>query len=253
VTGETAAEPRFARLLPGASVELSADELLADWGADAGGEAGDGVALNMIASVDGRIAVRGRSGPLGSRADRALFHALRARADAVMAGAGTVRSERYGPIIRDPDVRQRRRRQGLEAQPLAVIVSRSLELDPTLPLLADADSRVIVLTEGAGELVGCAAAIEYVRRPTLRASLAELRTRWRVRTILCEGGPRLNGSLAAESLIDELFVSLAPLLVGDVPRGGEMVEDGAPASPRPLELRLLAAHGSHLFAHYGAV
>jgi riboflavin biosynthesis pyrimidine reductase len=253
VTDASAAEPRFARLLPGASVELTADELLCGWGANADGEATEGVALNMIASVDGRIAIGGRSGPLGSRADRALFHALRARADAVMAGAGTVRCERYGPIIRDPHVRERRRGQGLAPQPLAVIVSRSLELDPTLPLLADPGSRVVVLTHGEGEISGCAAAIEYVRQPTLRASLAELRARWRVRTILCEGGPRLNGSLAAESLIDELFVARAPLLVGDVPRGGEMVFGGAPASPRALRLCMLLAHESQLFAHYLAV
>jgi len=253
VTEEAAAEPRFARLLPGASVELTADELLAGWRTGDEREPGDGVALNMIASVDGRIALGGRSGPLGSRADRALFHALRARADAVMAGAGTVRSERYGPIIRDPDAQRRRRLRGLAPQPLAVIVSRSLELDPTLPLLADPGSRVVVLTTSVRELVGCGATIEYVRRPTLREGIAELRAGWHVRKILCEGGPRLNGSLAAESLIDELFVATAPLLAGDVPRGGEMVVGGAPPSPRPLELRMLLEHESQLFAHYVAV
>jgi riboflavin biosynthesis pyrimidine reductase len=250
VSSDAAAEPRFARLLPGASSEVTADESLGEWGTD--GEFGDGVAVNMIASVDGRIAVGGRSAPLGSRADRTLFHALRARADAVMAGAGTIRTERYGPIIRDPQVRERRAAAGFDPQPLAVIVSRSLAIDPTVPLLADPGSRVVVLTDAVGELDGCAAAVEYVRRPTLREALAELRARWGVRKILCEGGPALNGSLAAESLIDELFLAQAPLLVGDVPGGRGLVLGGAPASPRPLELRTLLSSEGQLFAHYVA-
>ena len=69
----------------------------------------------MIASVDGRIAIGGRSGPLGGPADRALFHGLRARADAVMAGAETIRVERYGPLIRDPAVRAWRERMATPA------------------------------------------------------------------------------------------------------------------------------------------
>ena len=109
----------------------------------------------MIASVDGRISVAGRSAALGGPADRALFHALRARADAVVVAAGTVRSERYGPIIRDPDVRDRRERQGLRPQPLAVIVSRTLDLDPTLPLLADRSSHVVILTPATGDVPYC--------------------------------------------------------------------------------------------------
>jgi riboflavin biosynthesis pyrimidine reductase len=242
--GDTA-PPRFTRLVPGPPAELSAAESLADWG-----PSGDGVALNMIASVDGRIAVDGRSRPLGGPADRALFHSLREHADAVMAGAGTIRAERYGPMIRDRSVRERRRANGLEPNPVAVIVSRSLEIDPTVPLLADPDSRVAVLTPSAGTLTGCAARIEYIRAAALRPALAELRERYGVRSILCEGGPRLNGSLAAESLVDEIFIALSPLLVGDVPGGRAVVLGNAPPSPRPLELRTLLTQDGTLFAHY---
>ena len=71
--------------------------------------------------------------------------------------------ERYGPIIERAKVRERRRAEGLAEQPLAVIVSRSLAIDRTVPLLADPGSSVVVLTPDGGELDGCAARIEYVR------------------------------------------------------------------------------------------
>jgi riboflavin biosynthesis pyrimidine reductase len=243
--------PRFRSLIPWRAEHqtLSGDEALRDWRA-AGGEDQLRVALNMIVSLDGRIAVDGRSAPLGGPADRALFHALRAHADAVMVGAETVRAERYGPIIRKPEARAWRVRQGLPEQPLAVIVSRRLELDPSLPLLADPDAHVVVLTPSAGALPRCAANIDYVRAATLRAGLAEVRTRWGVRLVLCEGGPTLNGALAAESLIDELFLAISPLIVGDSRGGGGLLSGGAPREPLALELRMLLEHDSQLYAHY---
>jgi len=250
VSAGDAAPPRFAGLLGTATPgPLEAAEALAGWRDE---PRGAGVALNMIASVDGRIAVGGRSAPLGSPADRALFHALRARADAVMAGAGTIRSERYGPIIRDRAVAEQRRREGLAPQPLAVIVSRSLEIDTTVPLLADPASHVVVLTPSAGEIEGAVAVVDYVRSATLREGVAALRERFGVGAIVCEGGPSLNGALAAESLIDEVFLALAPLLVGDVPGGGAVVRHGAPPAPLRLELRMLLEAGGHLFARYVA-
>ena len=206
----------------------------------------------MIACVDGRIAVDGRSAPLGDRADRALFHALRARADAVMAGAGTVRTERYGPLIRDAGARERRRDEGLEDQPLAVIVTRTLDLDAGLPLLADPGSRVAILTSAAGDIAPAAARVDYIRAATLRAGLAELRERFGVEHVVCEGGPSLNGALATEGLIEELFLAVSPMLVGDVADGSAVVRGGAPPSPVHLELRMLLGSGSGLYGRYVA-
>jgi len=243
------AAPRFRNLLAaGAGDEtVSADDALAGWR-----PAGEDirVALNMIASVDGRIAIGGRSAPLGGPADRALFHGLRARADAVMAGAGTLRVERYGPLIRDERTRSMRRQQGLSAQPLAVIVSRHLELDPSIPLLADPDTRAVVLTPSAGDLPPCAAQVDYVRTATLAAGLEQLRARWGVRLVLCEGGPALNGALAAEDLVDELFLAVSPLLVGDTRDGRAVLTGGAPAAPLALTLAMLLEHADELYARY---
>jgi riboflavin biosynthesis pyrimidine reductase len=93
--------------------------------------------LNMVTTLDGRVAVDGRSGPIGDEADRELFFGLRTQADAVMVGAGTVRAERYGRIVRMPERRERRVAEGLAPDPLAVIVSARLRLPTDLPLLQD--------------------------------------------------------------------------------------------------------------------
>src|SRR3954466_14186259 len=100
------------------------------------------LALNMVATLDGRITIDGRSGPIGAEADRELFHCLRTQADAVMVGAGTIRTERYGRIVRKPERREQRVAEGLDPDPLAVIVSARLRLPPDLPLLQDEHSTV---------------------------------------------------------------------------------------------------------------
>jgi riboflavin biosynthesis pyrimidine reductase len=240
---------RFRRLLP-AGPDCDAGEALAGWRDELPRTSRrPRVALNMIASVDGRVAIGGRSGQLGGPADRELFHTLRARSDAVMAAAGTVRSERYGPLIRDGDVRERRVASGLAPQPLAVIASRSLALDPELPLLADPDSRVVIITPAAGSLAPTRASVDYIRSGSLTDGLVELAQAFAVSVIVCEGGPTLNGALLREGLIDELFLALSPQLVGGEAGPSLLIDDGKPV-PAPLELRLLLEHDSMLFARY---
>jgi riboflavin biosynthesis pyrimidine reductase len=205
------------------------------------------VALNMISTADGRASLGGRSGPLGNRADRELFHGLRASVDAVMAGGGTVRAERYGRLVREESARELRRRRGLRPEPLACIVSGRLALTGDIPLLADASSRVVILTSSAASLPGSGAKVEYVRgrhdgELDLAAALAELGERFSVGTLLCEGGPHLNAQLLAAGLVDELFLSLAPKLAGGDPPSGESLRILAgPPLPAPLDLELLEA------------
>jgi riboflavin biosynthesis pyrimidine reductase len=213
--------------------------------------------LNMISSVDGQASIGGRSGPLADAADRELFHALRSAVDAVMVGAGTARTERYGRMIRDEARRRRRRERGLSEEPLACIVSGGLALPADLPLLADPAARVVILTSSAASLPATGARIDYVRTRRdggvdLPAALAELRERFAVRTLLCEGGPHLNSELLLAGLVDELFLSLSPKLVGD-PGSGEALRilAGADFQP-PLGLELLGAlrSASQLFLRY---
>jgi riboflavin biosynthesis pyrimidine reductase len=214
--------------------------------------------LNMVSTADGRATLEGRSGAIGDDGDKLLFHGLRTLVDAVMVGAGTLRAERYRRLVRDADALAARRARGLSEQPLACVVSGRLALDESIPLLADADSRVAVLTASQASLpAGCRARVEYVRdardgQLDLPAAFAALRSRLGVRTLLCEGGPHLNAHLLAAGLVDELFLSLAPTLAGgDAMSESLRIVSGLDLDP-PVAMRLLSAyeHGSHLFLRY---
>ncbi|HEX5308356.1 MAG TPA: dihydrofolate reductase family protein [Solirubrobacteraceae bacterium] len=214
--------------------------------------------LNMVSTADGRATLSGRSGAIGDSADRALFHGLRTVVDAVMAGAGTVRTEGYRRLVREPSARALRAKRGLAEEPLACIVSGRLALDGQVPLLADPQARVAILTASQASLPpGCQAQVEYVRcvregRLDLAAALRELRERLGVRTVLCEGGPHLNANLLAASLVDELFLSLAPTLAGgDATSESLRIVTGRDLDP-PVAMELIGAHEhhSHLFLRY---
>src|SRR3954468_2677647 len=206
------------------------------------------VVLNMVATLDGRIAIDGRSGPIGDEADHELFHGFRTQADAVMVGAGTIRTERYGRIVRKPERRERRVAEGLAADPLAIVVSGRLHLPADLPLLQDPHSTVVVITASPGELEPVPARVDYIRGAEMRPALEQLRKEHGVRSILCEGGPGLNDSLIREGLVDELFLSLAPKLAGGPPL--TMLGAGSLAHTLGASLVSLYEHESHLFGRY---
>jgi riboflavin-specific deaminase-like protein len=217
------------------------------------------VLLNMASTLDGRATLGGKSGAIGNRADRELFHALRTVVDAVLVGAGTVRVERYRQLVRDDEARALRRARGLAEEPLACIVSARLALEGDIPLLDTPGARVVILTPSQASLpAGRAAQIEYVRtaregRLDLAAALSELRARFGVRSVLCEGGPHLNGQLLAAGVVDELFLSLAPKLAGgDASSEALRIVTGVDLEP-PVELALLSALEAEgdLFLRYG--
>jgi riboflavin biosynthesis pyrimidine reductase len=267
ISDAIASEPlTLKRLLP-SGTPAAADEIVAGFGLDTLADTGPAsrpyVVLNMVSTVDGHATLSGRSGGLSSRADRELFHGLRLAVDAVMAGAATVRVERYGRIIPEESRRRRRVEQGRSEEPLACIVSGRLALDGDIPLLADPAAKVVILTSSAASLPASAAEIHYVRAERdglldLPAALAQLRERFAVRTLLCEGGPHLGAQLLAAGLLDELFLSLAPKLAGGEQDGNSAHPEalrifaGTELSP-PVELSLLSAleHDSHLFLRYG--
>jgi riboflavin-specific deaminase-like protein len=246
-------EPAVAlrRLLP-AAASITADEAAAQL--DFAPCAPDGrpyMALNMVATVDGRASVDGRTAPISSVPDRQVFHALRTRVDAVMVGAGTLRTERYGRLVRDPHRREQRVAAGLAPDPLAIVVSGRLDLSCDLPLLADAASTVVIVTASQATLAGCAARVSYLRSSPvdLPAALAAVRAEHGVRSILCEGGPALNASLLTAGLVDELFLTTVPKLAGGA---GELTIVGAAAIQEPVDARLewLLECDGELFARY---
>jgi len=206
--------------------------------------------LNMVASLDGRATIAGRTRALGSEADRLLFHHLRTQADALMVGAGTVRTERYGRAVRSEELRAKREAEGLDPDLLTVVVSGRLELPPDLPLLQDPESKVVIATAAEHELPGTRAQVDYLRTgDDLPLLLARLREERGVRSVLCEGGPTLNSFLLAAGLVDELFLSLSPKLVG----GSEEITivAGRPLlEPAGAELVWLLEGGGDLFSRW---
>lgn len=196
---------------------------------------------NMVASVDGRAAVDGRTAPLSGTADRAVFKLLRTLADVVLVGAGTVRAEHYGPV------------RGGERPPVAVI-SRSLDLDWTSPLFGEAARRTEVLTCTSADAERRARAEEVAdvivagdQQVDLGLALGELGARGH-EMVLCEGGPHLLGELVAADLVDELCFTLSPLLVGGLEPS--LIVSPPIAPPRALRLASLVEDDGALLARY---
>lgn len=206
------------------------------------------VAVNMVTSADGKATLAGRTAAMSAEADRELFHLLRAQADGILVGAGTVRIERYGRVTKTADLQAVREAQGQRGQAVAVVVSGRLDLPPDIPLLADPDSHVVIVTQSDRELSGCAARVDYVREP-VPAALRQLRDEHGVRSLLCEGGPTLNATLFAEGLVDELFLTIAPAVAG---AGEALTIVEGPPLPDAVMLQLLTVHeaGGHLFLRY---
>jgi riboflavin-specific deaminase-like protein len=206
--------------------------------------------LNMVTTADGRATIGGRSGPIGNAADQDLFHALRTRVDAVMVGAGTLRAENYGRLVRKPERREARTNAGLAPDPLAVIVSGRLDLPEDLPMLGDPEQEVLIATFSDREL-SATAAVEYLRFDggvvDIPRLLRELRAR-DVRAVLCEGGPTLNAELLRAGGVDELFHCIAPKLAGE-PDAPTMVTGVLHQTVEMKLVRLLESQ-NHLFARF---
>jgi 5-amino-6-(5-phosphoribosylamino)uracil reductase len=186
--------------------------------------------LNMVSTLDGKATIEWRTKGLSDDLDRELFHHLRTQADCVLVGAGTVRTERYGRIIKSGELREKRRREGLEPDALAVVVSASGNLPPDLPLFQEPEQRVVIATASDARIEGLAAQVEYVDiGDDLPLLMGRLREDYGVRSVLAEGGPTLNSHLLAGDLVDELFLTLSPKLVGGpsaitIVAGRELVE-----------------------------
>jgi riboflavin biosynthesis pyrimidine reductase len=207
----------------------------------------------MVTTLDGRATLRGRTDGISSRVDRELFLTLRTQVDAVMAGPATIGIESYGPLLRSDEHRARRERLGLEPVPLAVTVSRSMELPASAPLFQHAEARIVVLTNSDRDPPAVPARLDVERVPgddlDLEAALARLRDRHGVRAVLLEGGPTLLGAIVAAGALDELFLTVAPTLVGARAEIG-LLEGIAPAAPLDLELRSVLRSEGFLFLRY---
>ena len=208
---------------------------------------------NMVSSADGAGFLESRTAGLSSPTDIRLFGLLRALADVVLVGAGTVRTEQYKPARRRAELASLR--AGRTATPPIALVSRSLELDLETPLFAGAppDARTIVITctsSPADRRAAVARVADLIVAGDLvvdlREGVAALRDRGLGR-VICEGGPHLLGEVAAAGLLDELCLTISPLLAGP---GPFRITAGAPFPVRPMTLAHVVEADSFLFCRY---
>lgn len=209
--------------------------------------------VSMVASVDGATAIDGLSGGLGGAGDKAVFSALRAVADVILVAAGTARAESYGPPRTSPLRQGERLARGQSPFPRLALVTRSLDLDPSGPMFVEAPEAPLVYTVAdapAQRRAAFAAVAEVVvggkASVDLSKVMADLHRRG-ARVVMGEGGPSLNGQLAAADLIDELDLTFSPHLVGGMsPRSVIMPT----AVPVDLNLAHLWELDGALFARY---
>jgi riboflavin biosynthesis pyrimidine reductase len=217
------------------------------------------VRANMIASADGAAEVDGLTQGLGGPADRMLFQVLRSLADVILVGAGTARAEGYGPAR--PAALLTGLREGRPATPPIAVLSASLDLDPQSSLLADApaDARTVVLTTRsapAGRQAALARHADVIvagdDRVSAAQAIAALAGLGHSR-ILTEGGPSLLAQIAADGLLDELCLTISPVLAGGQARrilAGGAAGVPAPGIPESLGLAHVLADDAYLFCRY---
>jgi riboflavin biosynthesis pyrimidine reductase len=204
--------------------------------------------MNFVESADGRATREGSSRELGSDADLEMLLGLRTIADAVLVGPGTIRVEGYGRLCGE-ERRARRAAAGQAPDPPLVIFSRSFDIPWDAPLFEAAEQPVLIYTAVRGETPDVAAPVEVVvLEPYSSAgALADLRARG-VRALLSEGGPTLFRGLLEAGLVDELFLTLSPELVGGEER---RLIPGPPLHPViELSLQWVLQADGELFLRY---
>lgn len=202
------------------------------------------VQVNFVSSADGAATVSGRSRGLSSPADKKIFALGRDLADVVLVGAATAIVEGYRGVRRTELRAERRARLGLADVPPIAVVSGRCSIGPTTPLVADSQVPPIVLTTSAAPTArrtdlaaaGADVIIAGDESVDLHRALDALAERG-LRRVCCEGGPRLFAQLVAAGLVDQLCLTVAPLLAG---AGAPRIAEGV-ARPEPLDMELASA------------
>jgi riboflavin biosynthesis pyrimidine reductase len=213
----------------------------------AGWVADGGVRVNFVSSADGAASAGGLSRGLQTPGDNAVFAVLRDLADVILVGAATAAAERYRPANPSPQRREARARYGLAEVPAIAVMSASLQLDLSAELFSAATRAPTLVVTGSAapigarndiiDLAGTDTQLQLVQAPSepdggvdFAASIAALRELG-YRRILCEGGPRLFAAGVAAGAVDELCLTVSPMLTG--PEGPRIVA----GQPWPEELR----------------
>lgn len=208
------------------------------------------VMANFVSTIDGATAVQGGATAISDEDDATMFQAIRAVSDYIVVGAGTVRAENYGPVVLDEERIRLRKEAGLDPRPGLVVVTRSLELAPEHRMFTDSDRRVMVVTGRDAPQDRLAALSAVADVVTLASTRPEhiLGHLGPARIVLCEGGPTLFGQFVTAGLVDEMALTIAPMMVAGqsrrVAEGDETVQ--------PIDMRLDSVlHGDRsLFLRY---
>lgn len=206
--------------------------------------------INMVSSIDGQVVVDGKSKPLSSDDDRQVFHALRALSDVVLVGAGTMRIENYGPVVMSENTQTHRRSHGRAEIPPIAVVTRSGMFDVDSSFFQKAQSQPIILTTDHGAR-NASSVNEYAdviscgeKEVDLKVAVDELNKRGLMH-ILCEGGPSLNADLLHAGVVDELCLTIAPVVVAKPSK--TIFDDADLDSPARMEFTHVLQYGDDVF------
>lgn len=211
------------------------------------------VRVNFVTSIDGAATDHGLSGGLSGQADKRVFDLLRRLSDVVLVGAGTVRAEGYGAMRLDPASVQLRRASGLTDQPLFAIVSGTLGLDPASAVFTDAPVEPIVVTVGASsqvkqEAFSRVADVLVCGKEALDVNvMLDAFAKRGLRRVLCEGGPTLFGTLLDVDRVDELCLTVSPVVEAG---GARRIVAGAPEKARRMMLHHVLVSDGSLMLRY---
>jgi riboflavin biosynthesis pyrimidine reductase len=196
---------------------------------------------NMVTSLDGRASIDDRSKGLSNDGDMDAFAVLRSLCDVVIVGAGTARAEHYKPATVRPALAAARAARGQTDVPRIAVISDSLDLDPSSALIQD--PHTLVITHGSADVerrreleAACTVIVLGDQAVDLGAAKTYLAAEGMPR-MLCEGGPTLLASLAIADLVDELCLTVAPILA--IAPGHPLLERLALASQSPTPMRLV--------------
>lgn len=209
---------------------------------------------NFVSSIDGAVEVDGRSRGLSSPADQRVFRLGRELADVVLVGAGTAMAEQFRGVRPEELSAERRRRHGLAPIPSIAVVTSGRTLPPDAPVVIDTLVPTYVITcatcpielqeawrcAGARIVVAGGDAVDL-------AEAIEVLSRFGARRIDCEGGPQLCGSLLSAGLIDELRVTVSPLLVSG---NADRIVRGDALEPLRPRLASVVTDEDHLMLRY---
>lgn len=242
--------PITMRGLTPAGEEINFGKLLEDLLRSPQGRRRPYVACTFISTLDGRATIAGATESLGFHMDARVLMRVRTFADAIVIGANTMRVERYDRMLPVPRLREYRRQIGLQPDPLTVIVSDSLDLPWDAGLFVDGHGEVVIATTSQLSPPPTATSVEVIRHRDavdLPALLAHLHRERGIETVSCEGGPTVLHNLVAAGLVDDLFLTHNPVLVGD---GERSLMRGTLPTPVPAELLWVLEGEGELFTRW---